>query len=342
MIVTYIRSSSYNNYDYCQMQYFLTYVLGYQSDSGKKAELGTIVHKTLEVLAGLKKSAQDLKSRQKYIEVIDDTIDKYRIDKSLLLTDEIVNDIFEKSFEAYTSRSKHDWTQSDKKECTKLIWNTLKFNNGQFDPRFRNIIDPEPHFDIPIEEDWAKYTYELPDGQIINGVLAIKGTIDLVTKVADDVIEVIDWKTGRRLDWATGEEKDESKLAKDPQLLLYNYAISKLYPQYKQSIMTIYFIKDGGPFSMCFDKSDQDKFLNMLKGRFQEIRQNIAPKPISPKRDNWKCTKLCHFCKNNWEGTDKNMCIYIEDHIKNHGIKKTVEKCSRPGFNIGFYSAPGA
>ena len=36
MIVTYIRSSSYNNYAYCQMQYFITYVLGYQSKSGKK------------------------------------------------------------------------------------------------------------------------------------------------------------------------------------------------------------------------------------------------------------------------------------------------------------------
>ena len=45
MLVTYIRSSSYNNYSFCQMQYFLTYVLGYQTDSGKKAELGTIVHK---------------------------------------------------------------------------------------------------------------------------------------------------------------------------------------------------------------------------------------------------------------------------------------------------------
>lgn len=342
MICTYIRSSSYNNYDYCEMQYFITYVLGHYSDSGKKAEMGTIVHKTLEVLASLKKAAQELKPRQKYLEITDDAIDKYRINKDVLFLDDTVDDIFEKSYAAYTSRSKHEWANGDKKECIKLVKNTLGFNNGQFDPRFRNIIDPEPHFDIPIEEDWAKYRYEFPDGKVVDGVLAIKGTIDLVTKVSDDVIEVIDWKTGRRLDWATGEEKDQNKLMKDPQLLLYNYAISKLYPQYKQAIMTIYFIKDGGPFSMCFDRSDQDKFLGMLKKRFEEIKNNNKPQPISPKRDNWKCTKLCHFCKNNWEGTNKNMCIYIEEHLKTHGIKKTVEKCSRPGFNIGFYSAPGA
>ena len=148
------------------MQYFITYVLGHYADSGKKAELGTIVHKTLEVLAALKKATQELKPRQKYLEIEDDAIGKYRIDKSLLLLDETVNDILEKSFASYTSESKHEWTNGDKKECAKLVWNTLKFNGGQFDPRNRDIIDPEPHFDIPIEEDWAKFTYEI-DGKTV-------------------------------------------------------------------------------------------------------------------------------------------------------------------------------
>ena len=75
----------------------------------------------------------------------------------------------------------------------------------------------------------------------------------------DGVIEVIDWKTGRRLNWATGEEKTYEKLLEDPQLLLYNYAISKLFPEYEQAIMTIYYIRDGGPFSMCFDKPDRER-----------------------------------------------------------------------------------
>ena len=57
MIVTYIRSSSYNNYDYCQMN-IITYVLGHQSTSGKKAQLGTVVHKVMEVLASCNKKLQ--------------------------------------------------------------------------------------------------------------------------------------------------------------------------------------------------------------------------------------------------------------------------------------------
>ena len=72
---------------------------------------------------------------------------------------------------------------------------------------------------------------------MVQGQLAIKGTIDLVTKINDDTIEVVDWKTGRRMDWATGEVKDYKKLESDPQLLLYYYAISKLYPEFPNRIM---------------------------------------------------------------------------------------------------------
>ena len=70
MIVTYIRSSSYNNYDYCQLQYFITYVLGHRSTSGKKAQLGTIVHKVMECLAVCKKRLQGRQT--KTMKVTDD------------------------------------------------------------------------------------------------------------------------------------------------------------------------------------------------------------------------------------------------------------------------------
>lgn len=341
MLITYVRSSSYNNYDYCQMQYFITYVLGHQSVSGKKAELGTIVHKVMECLAGLKKADQDANGRVKYLKIKDDALKEVKCKRSDLMSEELIDQLLDASFKFYTGTSVHSWDMSDKHMCHNLIWKTLKYNAGQFDPRQRNVIEPEPHFDIPIEEDWAKFEYKMPDGKIIQGQLAIKGTIDLVTKVDDDTIEVIDWKTGRRLDWATGEEKTYEKLCSDPQLLLYNYAISKLFPEYKQAIMSIFFIKDGGPFSMCFDKSDQKNFLEMLRARFQEIQKNDAPRPISSDRSNWKCTKLCHFCKNNWPGTDQNMCIYIESHLAKHGMEKTLANCTRTGFDIGFYEAPG-
>jgi hypothetical protein len=321
------------------MQYFITYVLGHHSDSGKKAELGTIVHKVMETLAQLKKYQQD-NPKKLTLSIEDDALKTVSIKKNELLTSTLVDKLLSRSFDFYTSSSKHNFTKSDRDLCLKLVWDTLNYNEGQFDPRLRKIVAAEPHFDIPIDEDWAFYEYEV-NGQKIKGQLAIKGTIDLVTETDEGIIEVIDWKTGRRLDWATGEEKTYGKLCSDPQLLLYNYAISKLFPQYKQSIMSIFFIKDGGPFSMCFDKADEKRFLEMLKERFLDIKNNEKPQPISPNRENWKCTKLCHYCKNKWPETDQNMCIYIENSIKTKGMDQTIKDCTRSGFDIGFYSAPG-
>lgn len=340
MLCTYIRSSSYNQYEYCQMSYFITYNLGFNQPSGKRADMGTIVHKVMEILAKTKEKIQQ-NLRIKKIQFQDDALGSIIIDKNEFLTDKIIDKLLNLSFDYYSNRSSHNkFTKKDREDCLKMCFDAVRYNNGQFDPRLRKIVAAEPHFDIPIDEDWAFYEYEV-NGQKVKGQLAIKGTIDLVTETEEGIIEVIDWKTGRRLDWATGEEKTYGKLCSDPQLLLYNYAISKLFPQYKQSIMSIFFIKDGGPFSMCFDKADEKRFLEMLKERFLDIKKNEKPQPISPNRENWKCTKLCHYCKNKWPETDQNMCIYIENSIKTKGMEQTIKDCTRSGFDIGFYSAPG-
>ena len=345
MLITYVRSSSYNNYDFCQMQYFLTYVLGWQSDSGKKADMGTMSHKVMEILASLKKYQQD-NPRKKILEIQDDKCGKVKVSKDELYTDGFVDKIIDLSILKYSDGSRHKFLKSDKTDVRNTVFSFLTHTDGLFDPRNRNIYHPEAHFDLLIEEDWAKFEYEI-DGKMIKGQLAIKGTIDLTTLVNDSTIEVIDWKSGRRMDWATGQAKDYKKLEDDPQLLLYFYAISRLYKDFPNRIMSIFFYKDPDgkpdpkPFSICFGPEDEQRFLGKLKNRFLEIQQNNNPKPVDPTRNNMKCKYLCHFCKNNWEDTNENMCIYIEKHLKQHGMKETIKDCTRPGFNIGFYEAPG-
>lgn len=336
MLVTYVRSSSYNNYSYCQMQYYMTYVLGHQTVSGKKAQLGTIVHKVMECLARCKEALQNKKRT-----TVDDALGKLPVSKKKLYSKDFVNDLLDQSFEYYTSTCVHDYTEGDKKTCRKWVWMAIEYNGGQFDPRERKIVAPEPHFDIEIDRPWAKFDYTLPSGEKVTGNLAIKGTIDLVTEVADGVIEVVDWKTGKRVDWATGEEKDYEKLSTDPQLLLYYYAISKLFPQYEQAIMSIFYIRDGGPFSLCYDISDQEYFLDKLKTRFLQIKNNMSPKPISYTQTHWKCKRLCDYAKKDWGDSGKSMCGYVHDMLKKDGIEKTTAECTKEGFQIGYYEAPG-
>lgn len=345
MIITYFRSSSYNTHNFCQQQYFLEYVLGFRGPSGQKADKGTIVHKVLEIIATIKQAQQNGLG-----EVIDDIIGKININNYS------INTIIEKIYKYYSeANNHHQWTVKDYKDCHSWVYKALEYNNGMFDPRNQIIVQPEQHFDIEIKKPWSSYKYETKNG-ILEGNLAIKGTIDLITKVNDKTLEIVDYKTGRRLDWATGEEKTQAKLQNDAQLRIYHYAIQHLYPDVEHVIVSIFFINDGGAFSICFDKKDLYQTEMMLKEKFETIKNTYKPQL----NKSWKCTKLCHFGKTTFENshvlpiveyrdnqvTPKDQCMTKCEQVKHDmdikGPEAVVDQYQVPGYSIGHYKAPGS
>lgn len=370
-----MRSSSYNGYDFCQQQYFLTYVLGIQRQSNQKADKGTIVHKVMECLANIKKTLQENPSATSVKDnalgtITFDTksmlapytlsnqeveaVNKSRVAKTIYKCPcevkyghirygvDLVERLLKLSYEYYVDKTPHHtWRPADKRDCLNWTWMALDYKNGLFDPRMRNIVASEPHFDITIDREWAEYYYVLPTGEEIFGNLAIKGTIDLITEIEPGVLEIVDWKTGQRLDWANGGAKSYKKLCKDPQLMLYYYAARHLYPDAKDIILTIFFVRDGGPFSVCFDDESIEEFEGLLRKRFNEIRNCKNPKMCSPDQSNFKCNKICDFYKNNWPGTNKNICRFIHDQTKLIGIDEVVKKYTNPNHTIDKYDAPG-
>jgi hypothetical protein len=329
----------------CEQQYFIEYVLGLRSPSNKKADKGTIVHKVLEILACIKKAKQD---NEKHI--VDDIIPKISVDEYCLDT------IIKKIYKYYTSQFKHHiWEDKDYKDCHAWVYKAINYNDGCFDPRNRNILQPEQHFDILIDKEWAKFKYDTKDGPL-EGNLAIKGTIDLITKVDDSTIEIIDWKTGKRLDWATGKEKTLSSLQNDPQLKMYHYAVQQLYPEIEHVIVSIFFINDGGAYSICFGKDDLYSTEIMLKNKFETIKSAQVPKLSKT----WKCNKLCHFGKTTFVNSHVNpmveyrdgqvstihepmtKCEQVKHDIELKGIKRVVDEYTIPGYTIGKYKAPGS
>ena len=126
------------------MQYFITYNLGHQSTSGKKAQLGTVVHKVMEVLGG----CQHLQQDGKKMLLVDDALGEIKFNRKKLKSDEFVNDILKQSYDWYTSNCTHKYTNADYKFCDKLTWEALNYNDGEFDPRKRKIVAAEPQFDI--------------------------------------------------------------------------------------------------------------------------------------------------------------------------------------------------
>ena len=328
----------------CEQQYFIEYILGWRGPSNQKADKGTIVHKILEILAFIKQGQQDNKST-----ISDDIVGNININKYDL--DNIIDLVYN---HYATNNSHHKWADKDKKDCKNWVDKTLAFNDGMFDPRQRNIVCPEQHFDIIIDKPWAKYSFDTPTGKL-DGQLALKGTIDLITKIDDNFYEIVDWKTGKRLNWATGKTKTQECLENDPQLRIYHYAASLLYPHVDHIMVTINFINDGGPFSICFEKSDLYKTEIMLRNKFEKIKSVKRPQL----HKTWMCSKLCHFGKTTFDGTPidaieeyrdgqttpkgsiMSKCEQIHHDTIMKGMNDVVDQYKHANHSFGFYKAPG-
>lgn len=344
MIITYLRSSSIGCYDLCAMQYYGQYVLGWKSPSNIKAEKGTIVHKVLELLATIK---LNLQNKNKSFD--DDIVGKVYPKKYSL------SKLTDKCFEYYSQKSKNNFTKKDYDECVKWVDKAVTFKGGLFDPRNNEIVKAEQSFDFEIHQPWAMYEYELPSGEKIDGFLALKGTIDQVSKLDDNTYMILDWKTGRRWNWATDEEKTYGKLCNDPQLMMYYYAAQHLYPEVDNIQVCIYFINDGGEYDICFTKRDIPRIEDMLRGRYEAIKATQIPSL----NKTWKCSRFCHFGTTTFEGTSvkpivehrsgqitpkgkyMTKCEQIKYCLEHRPENVVREHMTAPNFSIDTYDKPG-
>lgn len=373
MIVTMIRSSALSTYiDMCEQQYFITYSLGHPSPGNLKSDIGSAGHLVLEWLSLLKiqydegKDILSLKTKAVEVEFNRedlyavsqlsnsdiDKINKSRKNKQIYKPDavleyghtrigsKVVNTLINASYKYFseTVSPQHDWTQATFKQTWNCVWMALEQNKRIYDPRFRKIIQPEEHFNIEIKKPWSKYSYFL-NGKKIEGNLTLKGTIDLVTEVDSNTIEIIDWKFGRMFNFGKNQDKTYETLQKDIQLMFYYYAAKQIFPQYENIIITINFIRDGGPQTICFDKSDYLEIEKKIEETFTEIKNNNSPKLLDPTYKDHRCNKFCYFYKKKVEG--KPFCAHIKDRIEEFGIDYVTETETADGFTIGHYEAPG-
>jgi hypothetical protein len=285
--------------------------------AGKAADKGNIVHKALELLAHKKLALQE--GRDSFT---DEEVGTFKVD------DLDPDNSIEIAYHSYAGKeSPHIWEQSDFDICRKWLWDALLWRDGMFSPLKREIVAPEQKFEFIIDEPWAAYDYALPNGKRLAGQLGIKGTLDLLVRQGTKDLELIDWKTGAKKNWATFKNKDYDSLIEDPQLRLYHYAAKRLYPQYENVFVTIFYIQDGGPDSLCFTDKDLVATEEMLKKRFNTIRNNVKPRRVYPSRKcNW-----CHYAKvdvNNTPVEDYkvSVCNQIYQETQSLGLDRVVKK----------------
>lgn len=323
MLVHHLRSSSYGAFDWCEHKYLIEYVWGTKSPSGKAADVGNVVHKALELLA-----------RQKLaVQLGQETFSDDELGFSYpagSVTPEVALDSGYRHYS--TLQTHHEWTDEDRDLAWQYLQHTLNFNGGMFDPRLRDVVEPELFFDIELPYDWAEYEQYDPYLQkMVRGRHGVKGTMDLLTRIRPGLLELVDWKTGARKNWITHAEKSLDSLHKDFQLLLYFWVLCRLYPN-DDIVVTIFYVRDGGPFTLSLTR---DKHLplvvDMMRDRFAEIRRTQAPSRILGKpRDHWRCERLCHFFRTEHEpGTSQ--CEHFYQEVVQLGLDRATAKHGRPG-----------
>lgn len=320
MLIAYLRSSSYGQYDKCAFSYYLQYVLGWRTPSWKSGDIGSMLHKVMEFLA--KKRLAIVAGEKTFHD--DESNREYSIDEKVESYIEYVWDFYTK-----IKSTHHNWTGADKKAVYSHVYDALSYKNGMCNPLNLDILSIEQYFDIEIDEPWAKYKFEDKDGKTIEGNLAIKGSMDLCYKHSDTVLGYQDYKSGARKVLGTEKIKDYDYHVKDFQLRLYHLALAKLYPEYKMYLMTFLWTKDKMAFHVALDK-DFTYIMGKIKDRFEKIKKDKNPR----RTIDWTCSKMCHFGRTLnkdskfYKGVDngKTICDTTYQELQDLGIDRLSKK----------------
>ena len=339
MLICYIRSSSLGTLAFCEQKYFLTYNLGMKDKQNLKATMGTIVHKCMETLGNVVIAKREGKRKVKD-EIFNHTFKEL---EDLELISKMCYDYYSK----HVPELSHKFNTKIYEQCHEWFLKALSFKDGEMDPRNQDIFAVEQYFDITIDKPWAKYKYDV-NGEIIEGNLSIKGTVDVIVKHDKNYFQILDFKTGRRMDWASGEIKTQEKLEKDVQLLLYYYALKNQFPDY-EFYVSIYYINDskidgvnvpGGVFDICFDDSDYQKAEDILRQKFEYIKSVQQPRLLSQNHSSFKCKYLCAFIEE-YKDTGKTICHHIQDEIKAKGMNQVIAEYGKGLERISTYQSGG-
>lgn len=309
MKVESLRSSSMGAWDFCQHRYFIEFGLGIRGETNLAALQGSIVHQCAELIAWKKLTLQQGKGSFYHPE----------FDRTFYLKPLTNEKILDLVYAQFQKQHPDKILPTGKNQCRRWLEKLLTMEGGAFDPMRQNIISPEQHFKFEIKKPWARYAV---DG--VEKYLEIQGTIDLV--VQSDTIgklyNLIDYKTGRRLNWGTGEEKTEKKLYKDTQLRLYHYAACYLYPNVEEVLATIVYINDGGSFTIPFSREDLPDTERMIQKYFEDIKRTTKPKLT----ESWRCQKFCFQKYQSPEDPSQNVCYFFRNKVHQIGLEKTVEQ----------------
>ncbi len=316
MIVTYARSSSLGAFALCEHKYLLNYVLGVKEPPNISANVGNACHKGLEIRAREKLARQN--GHPTFVEP--ETGREFKVGSADPDT------CIDHGWQVYFPGEPKKGVNFAK--VSKLFHNVL--THKLYDPAHLDIVQPEQFFDLEIPHDWAKLDFVDPHtGKRVTGQLAIKGTVDLLAREAPGLLHYVDWKTGRKWDWVKQKPKDFESLLDDVQLMLYYYALRRLYPK-DEVLMTIYFVGVDGPTTLPYSDEHVERAVRMLRANYEAIAS--CQKPTRRMTEVGPFGQPCSFCSYNKVKmpNGKSTCTYYWDELQTLGLDKLIKKHGKP------------
>lgn len=292
-----LSASKIKTFKQCEFKYYLSYHLMLSTGTSFAAEQGSMVHVIFEKLGQDIRDGIPLDDSYIYNNWRKEVLYAYR-EEELWRLSKLAEDrekqctgcpfnidgtceVAGKPIDSFAGCPKDEYEDAINL-CEKVI-----ANKEVMFPLDRKIIDVEDVFKL-----------EIPDGD--NDPIVVNGIIDVVTELDDDTIEIVDYKTGKYI-------QSYNECAKDPQLLIYNLAVRRQRPEYKDVFITIYYLRRR-PLTLTFEARDEEGTENALRHYYHTIKAIESPVRRCDRYGegtsyDYVCDKMCDrkLCDEQWE-----------------------------------------
>ncbi|HUS49157.1 MAG TPA: PD-(D/E)XK nuclease family protein [Candidatus Paceibacterota bacterium] len=271
-----ISYSSLENFKQCPLKYKLSNIDKIKEPKSKEAIFGTYIHKVLKWFYQKDPNFPTLDVLLKY----------YR-------------DYWPQKTEGF------EWKDSEEeksyfKEGIRIL---EEFYNKNI-PHKTSILDLETRFEVVLDEHPDK-----PNGKHI-----LTGVIDRIDKLPDGTLEIIDYKTGKRM-------PSQKALDKNNQLSLYAIGLKSRWPRIKMEDLklSLYFLK----FNEKINTKRTDKDLEEAKNKIIDLIHKIEKSDFEP-HSSFLCgwcgyRNICPIWRHFYENEE-------DKHLNDVDIKKSIDK----------------
>ena len=278
-----LSASKIKSYKFCPFKFYIEYHLALATRTTFAAEQGSMVHVILEKIGEEVRDGVPLEETRLFSTWYDEVLYCYQEEGLWKLSEPALErekkckecqynldgmcQVAGEGIDAFTGCPIIEF--NDAVMLVEKVLNDPGVNN----PLNRKVLDVEDRFKLFV-----------PDGQ---DFVQVNGIIDVVTELDKETIEIVDYKTGKHI-------QSWNECTKDPQLLIYHLAVKNKWHNYKNFMITIYYLRKK-PLTLSFGPKEEIGTENALRHYFHRIANDESPRRRCDRAGG--CINFDHVCK---------------------------------------------